>query len=56
MGKKVWFITGASSGFGYEFARAGLKRGDFVAATVRKPEALTELENKYPTELIPFTP
>lgn len=54
MEKKVWFITGASSGFGYEFAKAALERGDFVAATVRKPEALTELENKYPTELIPL--
>jgi len=29
---KVWFITGASKGFGREFVLAALERGDKVAA------------------------
>lgn len=37
---KVWFITGASRGFGLEVARAALARGDYVAATARRPEAV----------------
>lgn len=35
---KVWFITGASSGFGAELTKAILKKGDKVAATFRKAE------------------
>ena len=37
---KVWFITGASRGFGLETAREALARGDCVVATARKPEAI----------------
>jgi len=37
---KVWFITGASRGFGLELAQAALARGDRVVATARKPEAV----------------
>ena len=32
---KIWFITGASKGFGREWAEAALDRGDKVAATAR---------------------
>jgi len=43
---KVWFITGASRGFGFEIAKAVLKTGDKVVATVRtKPEHLLDLLN-----------
>jgi len=39
--QKVWFITGASRGFGFEIAKAVLADGDKVVATVRnKPEQL----------------
>jgi NAD(P)-dependent dehydrogenase (short-subunit alcohol dehydrogenase family) len=38
----VWFITGASRGFGLEITRQALGRGDQVAATARHPEAITE--------------
>jgi len=37
---RVWFITGASSGFGREFAEAAFERGDSVFATARKTDAL----------------
>jgi NAD(P)-dependent dehydrogenase (short-subunit alcohol dehydrogenase family) len=39
----VWFITGCSSGFGREFARAALARGFRVVATARDPRKLDDL-------------
>ena len=44
---KVWFITGASRGFGRVWTEAALKRGDRIAATVRNPETLGELVSAY---------
>ncbi|HEY1743701.1 MAG TPA: SDR family NAD(P)-dependent oxidoreductase [Granulicella sp.] len=44
---KVWFITGASRGFGRVWAEAALKRGDRVVAAVRNPSALDELVETY---------
>jgi NAD(P)-dependent dehydrogenase (short-subunit alcohol dehydrogenase family) len=38
----VWFITGASRGFGIEITRKAVGRGDQVAATARHPEAITQ--------------
>ena len=39
--QKVWFITGASRGFGLDIAKAALADGDKVVATVRsKPDQL----------------
>jgi NAD(P)-dependent dehydrogenase (short-subunit alcohol dehydrogenase family) len=46
--QKVWFITGASSGFGRLLAEHLLKRGDAVVATARKPEQLKDLARGYP--------
>jgi NAD(P)-dependent dehydrogenase (short-subunit alcohol dehydrogenase family) len=41
---KVWFLTGASRGFGLEIARKILAQGDRVVATARRAEQiLTEL-------------
>ncbi|NVJ17584.1 SDR family NAD(P)-dependent oxidoreductase [Myxococcus sp. AM010] len=40
---KVWFITGASSGFGRALVREAIARGDAVVATARKPESLADL-------------
>ena len=45
--QKVWFITGASRGFGRVWAEAALKRGDKVAATARKLESIADLKEKY---------
>ena len=44
---KVWFITGASRGFGRVWVEAALKRGDKVVATARHPGALHELAEAY---------
>ncbi|TCD11029.1 SDR family NAD(P)-dependent oxidoreductase [Pedobacter frigidisoli] len=44
---KVWFITGASRGFGRIWANAALKRGDLVAATARNLSSIKDLQQKY---------
>lgn len=44
---KVWFITGASRGFGRVWADAALKRGDKVAATARNLLSIADLKEKY---------
>jgi NAD(P)-dependent dehydrogenase (short-subunit alcohol dehydrogenase family) len=45
---KTWFITGASKGFGREWAEAALERGDNVAGTARNPEDVQPLVEQYP--------
>lgn len=51
---KIWFITGASKGFGREWAQAALERGDKVAATARQLETLNELVEKYGQAFLPI--
>ena len=46
--KKVWFITGSSTGFGRELAEELLEQGHKVVATARKPESLNDLATKFP--------
>jgi NAD(P)-dependent dehydrogenase (short-subunit alcohol dehydrogenase family) len=43
----VWFITGASTGFGRELAEQTLRAGHKVVATARKPEQLADLASQY---------
>lgn len=45
--ERVWFITGASRGFGRIWTEAALQRGDKVAATARNPESISDLNLKY---------
>ncbi len=45
--EKVWFVTGASRGFGHVWSEAALKRGDKVAATARDPRTLDGLARTY---------
>jgi NAD(P)-dependent dehydrogenase (short-subunit alcohol dehydrogenase family) len=46
--QKVWFITGASRGFGLEIASAALRAGDRVVATVRtQPAQLATKEHNH---------
>jgi NAD(P)-dependent dehydrogenase (short-subunit alcohol dehydrogenase family) len=44
---KVWFITGASRGFGRLWTVAALERGDLVVATARDASALDDVVAKY---------
>ncbi len=52
--RKVWFITGASRGFGRVWAEAALQRGDVVAATARTLESLEPLQEQYGTAVLPL--
>jgi NAD(P)-dependent dehydrogenase (short-subunit alcohol dehydrogenase family) len=45
---KVWFITGASTGFGRQLAEEVLKAGGRVIATARNPEQVADLVKQYP--------
>lgn len=51
---KNWFITGASRGFGREWTRAALERGDRVAATARDTSTLEDLVARYGDAFVPL--
>lgn len=48
---KTWFITGASSGLGRIMTEKLLARGDHVIATLRRPDALADLADRYGAQL-----
>ena len=50
--EKVWFITGASRGFGRIWTEAALHRGDKVVATARDLESIAELKAKYGNKVL----
>jgi NADP-dependent 3-hydroxy acid dehydrogenase YdfG len=52
MRRRVWFITGASSGVGYAVAKAALERGDLVAATARNTDPVGELVRDFPGQAL----
>ncbi|KAH7920232.1 NAD(P)-binding protein [Leucogyrophana mollusca] len=47
---KVWFITGASSGFGRAMTQLLLEKGDKVVATLRRPEVISDLRAKFSSD------
>ncbi len=51
MANKVWFITGASRGFGLLIARDALARGDSVVAAARNPQAIVDALGVHPNLL-----
>jgi len=52
MANKVWFITGASRGFGLLIARDALARGDSVVAAARNPQTIADALGVHP-KLLP---
>ena len=54
MNNKVWFITGASRGFGRIWAEAALGRGDRVAATARKVADVADLKERFGDAVLPL--
>ena len=47
MDKKIWFITGVSSGLGKAIAETVIHSGDYVIGTFRKEIELSEFNKKY---------
>ncbi|RDX48769.1 NAD-P-binding protein [Lentinus brumalis] len=47
---RVWFITGASTGFGRHLAELVLQKGEKVVATARRPSVLDALVSQYPVD------
>jgi NAD(P)-dependent dehydrogenase (short-subunit alcohol dehydrogenase family) len=45
--ERVWFITGASTGFGRMLAEQVLAKGDRVVATARRPDQLADLTQRF---------
>ncbi len=54
MTDKVWFITGASRGFGRIWAEAALARGDGVAATARDAASVADLAERFGGAALPL--
>ncbi|GAB7531147.1 SDR family oxidoreductase [Pseudomonas sp. 3A(2025)] len=52
--EKIWFITGASRGFGRIWASAALQRGDKVAVTARDLASLEPLVTQYGDAVLPL--
>lgn len=52
--QKIWFITGASRGFGRRFVEAALSRGDKVAATARNTSSLADLVAAHGNAILPL--
>ena len=50
--EQVWFITGASTGFGRLLAETLMKRGTRVVATARKVDDIDDYSTKYPGQSI----
>ncbi len=50
--KKSWLITGCSTGFGRVLAEKALARGDRVAVTARRKDAIADLCAQYPDTAI----
>jgi len=50
--KRIWFVTGASRGFGLEIVKVALERGDGVVAAARDPRAVERALGTH-AELLP---
>jgi NADP-dependent 3-hydroxy acid dehydrogenase YdfG len=48
MPARTWLITGVSSGFGRELTMQLLERGERVVGTVRRPDSVADLVERYP--------
>ncbi len=51
--RRVWLITGATSGFGRALTKEVLGRGDAVVAAGRTISRLDDLQAAYPDQLFP---
>jgi NAD(P)-dependent dehydrogenase (short-subunit alcohol dehydrogenase family) len=54
MSDRIWFITGASRGFGRSFTQAALAAGDRVVATARDTSSLDDLVAEHGDAVLPI--
>jgi NAD(P)-dependent dehydrogenase (short-subunit alcohol dehydrogenase family) len=54
-GRRVWLITGATSGFGRSLTEEVLRQGDIVVAAARGIGRLDDLKSTYAGRLFPVT-
>jgi NAD(P)-dependent dehydrogenase (short-subunit alcohol dehydrogenase family) len=52
MAQRTWFITGTSRGFGREWAKVALERGDRVVGTARDTSTMQDLTEQYPESFL----
>lgn len=52
--EKVWFITGSARGLGRNLTEQVLAKGNRVVATARNIDALKDLVEKYPEQILPI--
>jgi NAD(P)-dependent dehydrogenase (short-subunit alcohol dehydrogenase family) len=52
MAQRTWFITGTSRGFGREWAKVALERGDRVVGTARDTSTMQDLTEQYPDSFL----
>ena len=52
--KKVWFITGCSTGFGRSLALAVLTKGDYVAVGARNTNDIQDIISTFPENALPI--
>jgi NAD(P)-dependent dehydrogenase (short-subunit alcohol dehydrogenase family) len=50
MEKKIWLITGISSGLGQALAQAVMATGDYVVGTFRQPEQVEQFNQQYASQ------
>jgi NAD(P)-dependent dehydrogenase (short-subunit alcohol dehydrogenase family) len=50
--RRVWFVTGASSGFGNAVGKAVLEHGDRVAASARDLDSIAPLVDEFPDQAV----
>jgi NAD(P)-dependent dehydrogenase (short-subunit alcohol dehydrogenase family) len=51
--RRVWLVTGTSSGFGHALAEAAVAAGDIVVATARSSASLQALAARHPDQVDP---
>jgi NAD(P)-dependent dehydrogenase (short-subunit alcohol dehydrogenase family) len=51
---KVWFIPGASRGFGRQWTEAAVERDDRVAPMVHDPVSLKDVASRHPENSLPI--
>ncbi len=51
--RRVWLITGATSGFGRSLTEEALRQGDIVVGAGRTISRLDDLKAAYPDQLFP---